>query len=82
MIMFCFLLIYIIGYISYILYNLDRIGKIEESVEAGGITTYFKVTIWWLMLEALLWFVWFFIFYVSDIIRPNATKEEYENQIK
>lgn len=79
--MFCFLLIYIIGYLSYILYNLDRIGKIEESVEAEGITSYFRVTIWWLMLEAIIWFVGL-IFYVSDIIRPNATKEDYENQIK
>lgn len=75
------LLIYIIGYIGYIIFNLNRIGKIEESVEAEGITSYFRVTIWWLMLESILWFVWV-IFYVSDIIRPNATKEDYENQIK
>ena len=74
-------MIYIIGYISYILYNYKRIGKIEESVEAEGIPSYMRVTIWWLMLEALLWFVWL-IFYVSDIIRPNATKEDYENQLK
>lgn len=78
--MFYFLLIYVIGYIGYILYNCKRIGKIEESVEAEGIDSYFKVTIWWLMLEAILWFMWFFMFFLMDKIRPNATKEEYENQ--
>lgn len=76
------LVTYIIGYIGYIIFNRNRIGKIEETIEAEDITDYFRVTVWWLMLEAILWFMWFFIFYVSDIIRPDATKEEYENQIK
>lgn len=81
MTMFCFLMIYVIGYISYILCHYKRIGKIEKSIEGVG-TTYYRVTIWWIMLEAFLWFLWFYVLFVSKIVLPDATKEDYENQIK
>ena len=74
------LLIYVIGWVGYILFNLRRIGRVEESIGPEGIDVYFKVTIWWIMMEAILWFVWFSVFIFCNIIRPEATKEEYDKQ--
>ena len=40
-----FLIIYFIGYVGYFLFNLKRVGKIEETIEEGGFDSYFKVTV-------------------------------------
>lgn len=75
------LIIYAIGWVVYILFNLRRVGRVEESIGPEGVDEYFKVTIWWLMVEALLWFMWFIMFIFSKI-RPESTKEEYDKQQK
>ena len=71
-----FLLIYFIGYVGYFLFNLKRVGKIEEE----GFDSYFKVTIWWIMIESILWFVLTAVSVFCNIIRPSATEEEYNKQ--
>ena len=75
-----FLLVYFIGYVGYFLFNLKRVGKIEETIEEGGFDSYFKVTVWWIMIESILWFMFIAVSIFCNIIRPSATEEEYNKQ--